>query len=77
MEEDQLDEQARADVLRGSLSDYELDEEDLALLEIELAEEGFSGYLPALPVLAIVGRPNLLPSLCTHLYNSTIGRTLS
>ena len=35
MEEDQLDEQARANVLRGSLSDYELDEEDLALLEIE------------------------------------------
>ena len=57
--EENFDEQARADVLRGSLSEYELDEEDLALLDLELDDTAVPGYLPALPVLAIVGRPNV------------------
>jgi hypothetical protein len=39
--EENFDEQARADVLRGSLSEYELDEEDLALLDIELDDSLF------------------------------------
>ena len=43
--------------LRAGLADYELDDEDLELLEA--AAEGPEGitYLPALPVLAIVGPP--------------------
>src|SRR5687768_13306475 len=56
--DDDLAEQ-RAASLRAGLSDYELDDEDLELLEA--SEEGPDGivYLPALPVLAIVGRPNV------------------
>ena len=49
----------RAASLRAGLADYDLDEEDIGLLEA--AAEGPDGitYLPALPVLAIVGRPKI------------------
>src|SRR5690606_40644582 len=51
--DDDLAEQ-RAASLRAGLGDYELDDEDLELLEgSEAGPDGIT-YLPALPVLAIV-----------------------
>ena len=51
--------EAQAQVLREELTQYDLDEEDFGLLELELDEDYHDGYRPSPPVLAIVGRPNV------------------
>ena len=69
--EEDAEERRRAEALRAGLADYELDEADLGLLEGEVGVGDEGALAGPLPVLAVIGRPNVGKST---LVNRVLGR---